>query len=168
MRRKYARVISEPYDATADGEEEIAACGYEKKYFLNDGTIGRIDYVLRDIGVIKVSYRQIAPPFDDVLAEHFREYPEVCCEFILPQGVSPEGLRVERVYLYESPEVIDEQMLFLDARGWVVRRAWLGPDGQPISEEYPRYNDAGDIIGRKVYDAITGELRFDADYSEDD
>jgi hypothetical protein len=116
-----------------------------------------------------VSYRQIGPPFDGLLAEHFREHPEnVFCEFIVPDGVSPDGLRVERVYLFRSPADWELTRIFLDESGRVVRRVFFGPDGRPHSEERPRYNDAGDIVGRKVCDATTGELWFDADYAEDD
>ena len=130
MERTYCKIVSVPYDAEQDYGQAIAAGAFAKKYFLDDNTIGRVDYFFPHIGICKVSYRQIEPPFDRQLAEHFREYPEdVFCEFILPEGVSPDGLRVEGVYLFKSPADLEQTRNFLDERGWVVRRVFFGRDG---------------------------------------
>lgn len=169
MKRAYGKVVIEPYDATQSPDQAVATGAYARKFLLDDDTVARVEYFLPRAGLCKVSYRQIEPPFDHTLAEHFGEYPaDVFCEIIAPQGISPDGLRIETVYLFKSPADLELTRVFLGDRGWVVRRTFLGPDGQPTSEEHPRYNDAGEVVGRKVYDAITGQLILDADYSQDD
>lgn len=169
MKRVYENVVAEPYDAAVALEQAIAAGAYAKKYFLENGTVGRTEYFMPRLGLYKVTYQQIEPPFDHAVAEHFGEFVEdVFCEFIVPEGTSPDGLQVEKVYLFKSPVDMEMTRIFRNERGWVVRRIFLGVDGRSMSEEHPRYNEDGDVIGRRVNDAGTGELWFDSDYSEDD
>jgi hypothetical protein len=169
LKRAYCRIAAEPYDPAHDRDQAIAAGAYARKYFLEDGAVGRVDYHLPRIGLYKISYRQIEPPFELMLAEHFREHPaDVYCEFVVAEGVGRDGLRIEKQYLFKSPADEELTRTFFDEKDRVVRRIFFALDGRPISEERPRYNNTGEIIGREVCDASTGERWFDADYSRDD
>jgi hypothetical protein len=168
MDRKYCRIVYKPWNDSISVDEAIAIGDYAKKYYLDADTVGRIDYWFQRLGLCKVSYRQTEPPFDAVQAEHFNKFPDgVSCEIVAPGFVNEESLLVEMVSLYTTPTDLEfHGQQFLNEKGWVVKSIRIGPDGQPEGEEHPRYNEHGEIIGRKVYDG-TGKLLYGEDYSED-
>lgn len=123
-----------------------------KTYFLDDGTIARIDYFSKEQGLYKVSHWNLDPPYDAVLEEHWKTYPGVWCEFATREFPTDECPRVIRSRLYLPGNVLDrEYEVHLDDQGKTVRRIRFGPDGRRINEEWPIYDDMGKQIGVNVY-----------------
>jgi hypothetical protein len=96
-------------------EEAIANNDYFKTYYLEDDTVGRVDYYDKEDGLFKVSYHELQPPYDDILDEHCAKYPGVRCEFVTPAIVRSDGQRVVWTRLYHPGKALKRQdEIYLD------------------------------------------------------
>jgi hypothetical protein len=166
MERRYTKLVFETWCLEQDIERAIAVGEYTKTYYLDDHTIGRVDLFDRDEGLCKVSYREVPPPYEELLAEHRRTYPGAMCEFWTPAVRSPDNLWVARTSVFEpSGELGNRFEVHSDDAGRCLRRIKLGPDGEPAEEERPIYDGAGRMIGFGLYDAAGNFVR---EYLNDD
>jgi hypothetical protein len=170
MKRQYVKLMFERVNDKLDIEEAISIGSYVKTYFLDEHTIGRVDTYLEGIGLCNISYREVMPPFDELVRAHFTNYPanDVMCECFTPESVTPEGLRVAMLSYYTAPDVLDFQAeVYMEKNGRVVKRIYVDEDGRPIREEHPIYDYQGELIGRKFY-GPTGQFLYEDDYSDKD
>jgi hypothetical protein len=153
MERVYTKLVFETWYLEMDIESAIAAGEYTKTYYLDDRTIGRVDLYDRDEGLCKVSYREVPPPHDELVAEHRSKYPSAMCEVWTPAVRSADGLRVSRTCLYDATGMPDVRFeIHSDDNGRWQREIRLGPDGDPIEERRPLLDGKGEQIGFELYD----------------
>jgi hypothetical protein len=83
-------------------EEEATASGVYSIYLLSDsGRIDRIEMVNRG-AIFKVAYPDRDRPFDDILKNHFRIYPNVDLEIWEKKALEKDDLYRYRAYLFDS------------------------------------------------------------------
>lgn len=144
----------------------IAAGEYTKTYYLDDCTVGRVDLYSQPEGLCKVSYKEVPPPYEALVAEHHRKYPGAMCEFWTPAVLSDAGLWVVRTCLYDPAGAIDLQFeIHSDEAGRWQREIKLGPGGEPVEERRPLFDCKGEQVGFGLYDSV-GQLR--TEYFNDD
>ena len=166
MDRKYAKVVHEKLDESLSLEDAIKSEEYCTNYFLDETTIGRIDYYEPGFGLVKVSYRQVSPPLDAVVSEHFRVYPDALCEVFTPTERGNDKALVVHTYLFQPPGLLDSRYeLHYDPSGRVERRIKLGENGERVSEENERYDITGQWVSTTTLDASGQAIR---EYHRDD
>jgi len=164
---RYVKLLYEPWDIGADIERAIEADDYIKSYYLDEKTIGRVDYYDPEEGLFKVAYRQVPPPFQSILADHFRHYPGTLCEITTPNSESDDGLQFVRGFMYKSPILLESREdLYYDKSGKVVRRVKIGEDGEILSEERTSFDVEGNWLNTTMLDA-SGKVLF-VNHRDDD
>ena len=144
VRRRYVKLLYEKWDGRLDIEEAIAASDYQKSYFLDESTVGRVDMYEPGIGLFNVFYRHAHPPFDTALDEHLAEHPDVPCAFDTPPVPTEEGLfRVQSYHYLPSQELKALYELHVDARYRVIRQVEVGEHGERLGEERYAYDPDG-------------------------
>lgn len=167
MNRQYAKIVYEKWDDSLSLEDAIKAEDYSKSYYLDEMTIGRIDYYDPGVGLFKVSYRQVTPPFEPVVSEHFRLYPNTLCELFTPPVGTGDGSLAVHTYLFQPPGLLESRHeLHYDSSGRVVRRVTLSERGERLSEERENYDPSGRWVSTTTLNAAgeaTREYRRDDD-----
>ncbi len=152
MKRIYFKIVYQKWYDAMDIEEAIATQDYSKTYYLDENTIGRIDYYYHDTGLFKISYRGMQPPFDDALEEHVRAYPGVLCEFWTPESASEGGLRLMRACLYTPSKVLESQdEVYLNDKGHVLKQITMDANGRCMREQRLMYDENWQWIGEELY-----------------
>jgi hypothetical protein len=158
MMRKYRKLVYESSNQRLDVEEAIALNEVTKTYYLADGKIGKVCFFRREKGLYKVSYRELLPPYDDILRQHFEKHPGVVCEFFTPREPAQEGITISKTRVYEAPASLCRQFeLYFDATGRLIKQIEIGLHGQWLSDERPIYGKDGYEIGMESYD-ISGKF----------
>jgi hypothetical protein len=171
VKRTYARVVHRSWGAERSVEEALAANDVITTYYLDDDTIGRIDFVRPASGIHTISYREVPPPFDELVAEHFAAYPNAKCEVLTPANVTPAGDRIVWSKFYVPPGRLKYQYEFhLDEAGRTTRAIEIKLDGTRGEEERPIYDAQGKRIGRTIHTPDGREIDryLDADEAERD
>jgi hypothetical protein len=144
MNRRYTKLVYEKWDDLLDIEEAIRTEDYSKSYVLEDGTIGRIDVYEPGIGLFKVSYRMVNPPFEPTVTEHFRLYPNTPCAVLTPPVPTEGGFNLIHSHHFNSTGSLEARYeLHYDRAGRIVRRIKLSIGGERLSEEQENYDARG-------------------------
>jgi hypothetical protein len=105
-------------------EEEAAASGIYSIYLLSDGDrIDRIEMVNRG-AVFKVVYPDRDRPFEGVLKNHFRIYPNIDLEIWEKKRLEKDNIFRYRAYLFDS-----------EGEGSLVKDCFINAHGLLIKEE---------------------------------
>jgi hypothetical protein len=136
-----------------------------KTYFLDETTIGRVDTFRPEVGLARVSYRHLEPPYEEVLEQHRHQHPGVPFDIWTPPTISNDKLHVVRIrYFDESEALTDEQEIhFADKE--LERRYYevtLGPEGRAVQKAMFLYDARGEHLFTRVYDGL-GEFLYQAD-----
>jgi hypothetical protein len=153
-KRRYVKIVYWGCGLQPDIEEAIEAEDYCKSYYIDDETVGRVDTYHPGTGLLKVSYELVAPPFDALVAEHFRLYPGVLCDVCTEPRPTGDGGKVLRVDIYRSVGEVQTRLeLHYDRVGDEVRRIILDENGNRLREERRTYDADGKWLSTAIFDA---------------